>query len=165
MKPMLISLQSLVCKVYKVHIETVLSQLPDDQWKPLCFQKTQRNKCKLGNIPRDSVRCGVCIAAESSRSGNQTNTLIFITGRGSCRKANIGLGGLGGAVRIRKPCGCEGALFSVLSPRRLNLKPESLTVEPGGTSWLSHYDAERRPGCNIPQLQMRMRDMQWNPFY
>ena len=37
-----------------------------------------------------------------------------------CRKANIGLGGLGGAVWIRKQRGCERALFRALLPRRLN---------------------------------------------
>lgn len=43
-----------------------------------------------------------------------------LPGPASCRKANIGLGGLGGAVWIRKQRGCERALFRALSPRRLN---------------------------------------------
>lgn len=105
----------------------------------------------MGNFSRGFYKYGICIRVKMSTClselRNTTHAIkqtcsYSLPGLASCRKANIGLGGLGGAVWIRKQCGCERALFRVLSPRRLKpcrrttfrVQPiAAFTVQPGGT--------------------------------
>lgn len=95
---------------------------------------------QLSNFPHDFIKYQMCISRNVHTQRRYTHAIkqtcsYSLPGPASCRKANIGLGGLGGAVWIRKLCGCERALFSVLSPRRLNRQRRSKSRFHSATSW------------------------------
>ena len=84
-------------------------------------------KCQISMRVKMSIDMATCLSelGNTTHASKQTCSYL-LPGLASCRKANIGLGGLGDAVWIRKQRGCERALFRMLSPRKPPPPPRPL---------------------------------------